>query len=49
MPQGSKHGKGQRRCRRCGSHQGIIRRYGINICRRCFYEIADDIGFSRYS
>ncbi|MFO7797728.1 MAG: 30S ribosomal protein S14 [Promethearchaeia archaeon] len=48
MPQGGNKGKGQRVCRRCGTHRGIIRRYGLNICRRCFYEIADDIGFKRY-
>ncbi|MBD3254489.1 MAG: 30S ribosomal protein S14 [Candidatus Lokiarchaeota archaeon] len=49
IPQSDKFGKGQRECRRCGTHRGLIRRYGLNICRRCFYEIAKDIGFKRYS
>jgi small subunit ribosomal protein S14 len=49
MPQGSEHGKGQRACRRCGSHDGVIRRYGLNLCRQCFYEIGPQIGFKRYS
>ena len=48
MPQGKNIGKGQRVCRRCGTHRGVIRRYGLYICRRCFYEIGKDIGFHRF-
>jgi len=48
MPQTKNYGKGQRECRRCKTHRGIIRRYGLDICRRCFYEIGKDIGFKRY-
>ncbi|MFW9949905.1 MAG: 30S ribosomal protein S14, partial [Candidatus Thorarchaeota archaeon] len=47
MPQG-KIGKGKRECRRCHTHRGLIRRYGLYICRRCFYEIGKDIGFHRF-
>ncbi|TFG10065.1 30S ribosomal protein S14 [Candidatus Thorarchaeota archaeon] len=44
-----KMGKGSRRCIRCGTHQGIIRSYGLNMCRRCFRETAEKLGFRKYS
>lgn len=31
----------------CGSHHGIIRKYGLQMCRRCFRENAKDIGFQK--
>jgi len=34
------------RCRRFGAH---ISSYGLNLCRQCFREIAEDIGFKKYS
>jgi small subunit ribosomal protein S14 len=42
------YGKGTRRCRRCGTHRAIIRKYGLFICRRCIREIAKDLGFRKY-
>jgi small subunit ribosomal protein S14 len=41
-------GKGSRRCRRCGTHRAIIRRYDLYVCRRCFREVAEDLGFRKY-
>ncbi|TBU00551.1 putative ribosomal protein S29 [Hamiltosporidium tvaerminnensis] len=41
-------GPGSRRCRACHTHKGIIRTYGLNLCRRCFPEYANDIGFKKY-
>ena len=41
-------GKGTRRCRRCGTHRAIIRRYSLYVCRRCFREVAEQIGFKKY-
>lgn len=29
----------------CGNYGGIIRKYGLDICRQCFREKADAIGF----
>jgi len=43
-----KFGKGSRQCRHCGNRHGLIRKYGINICRQCFREKAQDIGFQKY-
>jgi ribosomal protein S14 len=42
------YGKGSRGCKRCGSKNGLIRRYGLNICRQCFREVAEKIGFKKY-
>ena len=36
-------------CLRCGRKRGIVRRYGMHLCRQCFREIAPDIGFKKYS
>jgi len=43
------HAPGARRCRVCNNRRGIIRKYGLDICRRCFREYASDIGFIKYS
>lgn len=44
-----KIGKGSRKCRRCGTHDGLIRAHGLYICRRCFREVAEELGFKKYS
>uniref|UniRef100_A0A1I8EWZ6 Small ribosomal subunit protein uS14 n=1 Tax=Wuchereria bancrofti TaxID=6293 RepID=A0A1I8EWZ6_WUCBA len=31
----------------CSNHHGLIRKYGLNMCRRCFREYASDIGFRK--
>jgi len=41
-------GKGTRKCRICGNARGPIRKYGLQICRRCFREVAEEIGFRKY-
>nr|XP_048298309.1 40S ribosomal protein S29-like [Myodes glareolus] len=35
-----KFGQGSRSCR-----HGLIRKYGLNMCRQCFRQYAKDIGF----
>lgn len=42
-------GRGANACRRCGSKNGLIRRYNIYLCRQCFREKAKEIGFRKYS
>ncbi|MEM2341141.1 MAG: 30S ribosomal protein S14 [Candidatus Bathyarchaeia archaeon] len=44
-----KFGKGSRPCRRCGSYGPIIRKYGLNLCRHCFREVAEKLGFKKYN
>ncbi|MCK5559409.1 MAG: 30S ribosomal protein S14 [Thermoplasmata archaeon] len=36
-------------CIRCGRKRGIIRRFGMHLCRQCFREIAPELGFKKYS
>ncbi|MCL5787249.1 MAG: 30S ribosomal protein S14 [Candidatus Thermoplasmatota archaeon] len=36
-------------CLRCGRKRGLVRRYGIRLCRQCFREHAPEIGFRKYS
>ncbi|GFY76345.1 40S ribosomal protein S29 [Trichonephila inaurata madagascariensis] len=42
-----KFGPGSRTCRVCSNHHGLILKYGLNMCRRCFRENAADIGFKK--
>ncbi|HWM53112.1 MAG TPA: 30S ribosomal protein S14 [Thermoplasmata archaeon] len=39
----------KRGCLRCGRKRGIVRRYGLHVCRQCFREIAYELGFRKYS
>jgi len=40
--------KKKRRCRVCGTPTAVIRKYDLNVCRRCFKEIAEKLGFKKY-
>lgn len=44
----TRKGEKGRVCRFCGSKNGLIRKYGLNICRRCFREKAEELGFKKY-
>ena len=35
-------------CFRCDRKRGIVRRYGLHVCRQCFREVATDLGFRKY-
>jgi len=41
-------GRGNRVCRFCGNARGLVRKYGLNACRRCFRERAEHIGFRKF-
>jgi ribosomal protein S14 len=41
-------GVAQNKCKICGTHRAIIRKYTLNLCRRCFRERAQDVGFKKY-
>ncbi|MEM1597633.1 MAG: 30S ribosomal protein S14 [Pyrobaculum sp.] len=41
-------GKSKIRCIRCGTREAVIRKYGLNLCRRCFREVAPQLGFKKY-
>ncbi|MES1917015.1 MAG: ribosomal 40S subunit protein S29B, variant 2 [Cercozoa sp. M6MM] len=42
------YGKGSRQCRICTSRLGLIRKYDMMICRRCFRDKAKELGFRKY-
>jgi len=41
-------GKGRRKCRFCGNARGMIRSFDLHVCRRCFREVGEEIGFRKY-
>jgi len=38
-----KFGKGSRWCKRCGDYNAVIQKYDLDLCRRCFREVADSL------
>ena len=48
-PKERKTGIAAKKCERCGRFGAHIKSYGLNLCRHCFREIAEEIGFKKYS
>ncbi len=48
-PKERKIGIATKKCERCGRYGAHIKSYGLNLCRHCFREIAEEIGFRKYS
>lgn len=42
-------GKALRHCKNCGRLGGHINKYGLNLCRQCFREMALELGFKKYN
>ncbi|MDE1761615.1 MAG: 30S ribosomal protein S14 [Candidatus Micrarchaeota archaeon] len=42
-------GKGMRKCKICGGSRALIRSYKLYVCRRCFRENAERLGFEKLS
>jgi small subunit ribosomal protein S14 len=38
-----------KKCERCGRYGAMISSYNLNLCRHCFREIAEELGFKEYS
>lgn len=47
-PKQRRFGRGARRCRLCLRYGAHIRKYGLNVCRQCFREVAKQLGFKKY-
>ncbi len=47
IPKKRKFGRNVKRCPRCYSSWGVISKYGLNLCRRCFRNIAKELGFKK--
>ncbi|MBN2111523.1 30S ribosomal protein S14 [Candidatus Woesearchaeota archaeon] len=48
-PKERKTGFNLKKCRRCGRTHAHISKYGLDLCRQCFREVAKKIGFKKYS
>ncbi len=35
-------------CVLCDRKRGLVRRYGLNLCRQCFRDKAMELGFKKY-
>lgn len=40
-------GEADRYCQFCGRMDGLIRKYRMSICRQCFREKAEELGFAK--
>ncbi|MAE49869.1 30S ribosomal protein S14 [Candidatus Pacearchaeota archaeon] len=49
QPQERKTGVAARKCERCGRFGAHLKQYNLKLCRHCFREIAEEIGFKKYS
>lgn len=48
-PKDRKQGIAAQRCKRCGRFGSHLNQYNLHFCRKCFREIAEEIGFNKYS
>lgn len=48
-PKERKTGIASRKCERCGRFGAHLKQYNLNLCRQCFREIAEEIGFNKYN
>jgi len=42
-------GIAKQKCEKCGRFGAHLSQYGLNLCRHCFREIAEELGFKKYS
>lgn len=49
LPKERKFGESTKPCARCGRTGAHISKYGIELCRQCFRDIATNIGFKKYN
>ncbi|MBN2127039.1 MAG: 30S ribosomal protein S14 [Candidatus Diapherotrites archaeon] len=45
--QEKKRKRDKRECTRCGANDAVMSRYNLNLCRRCFKEVAPMLGFKK--
>lgn len=48
-PKDRDFGVAAQKCQRCGRFGAHINQYNLHLCRHCFREIAEEIGFKKYS
>ena len=48
-PKDRKYGIAAKKCENCGRFGAMVNQYGLNLCRHCFREFAEELGFKKYS
>jgi len=48
-PKDRKFGVASKKCELCGRFGAHISSFNINMCRHCFREVAEKIGFKKYN
>ncbi|MGC9310052.1 MAG: 30S ribosomal protein S14 [Candidatus Nanoarchaeia archaeon] len=48
-PKDRKFGINTRKCENCGRVGAHLNQYNIHLCRQCFRELAEQLGFKKYS
>ena len=48
-PKDRKFGIAAEKCEKCGRYGAHINQYGLNLCRQCFRELAEELGFKKFS
>jgi len=48
-PKERKFGIAVKKCERCGRYGAHLSQYGLNLCRQCFRELAEELGFKKFS
>lgn len=48
-PRQRKFGKSVKKCTLTGATRGVIHKYGLQVCRKSFREIALELGFKKYN
>jgi len=42
-------GVAKQKCQKCGRFGAHLNQYNIHLCRHCFREIAEEMGFKKYN
>jgi len=48
-PKEKKSGIASRKCEKCGRFGAHLNQYNLHLCRQCFREMAEELGFKKYS
>jgi small subunit ribosomal protein S14 len=48
-PQERKYGISVKKCANCGRFGAHLSQYDLNLCRQCFRELAEELGFKKFS
>jgi len=49
MSKEKKETKKRVKCRFCGNGRAVIKKYGLKLCRRCFKDYAERLGWEKFS